>query len=88
MDNVDNFVDKLGLDQYLGVLSPGKRSISARYRGRRGKRSCGQHGYNVGICQRESKKVENLLWIMWITKAAIPASMPFCRVKTNVWIKE
>lgn len=35
MDNVDNFVDKLGVDQYLGVLDGEKRVKIARYRGKK-----------------------------------------------------
>ncbi len=56
MDNVDNFVDKLGLDQYLGVLSPGKRSISARYRGRRGKKAVDNMGITWGFVKGNRKK--------------------------------
>ena len=50
MDNVDNFVDKLGLDLYLGVFGGKKRVKIARYRGKTQNIQCGQNVYRVGIC--------------------------------------
>ncbi|MDO5146787.1 MAG: hypothetical protein Q4D60_07265 [Eubacteriales bacterium] len=41
MDNVDNFVDKNGVDQYLGVDNGKKREKFARYRGKIEKEICG-----------------------------------------------
>lgn len=50
MDNVDNFVDKLGVDQHLGVFTGRKRIKIARYRGKTQRDECGQNVYSVGIC--------------------------------------
>lgn len=67
MDNVDNFVDKLGLDLYLGVFAGKKRVKIARYRGKIKKIMCGQNVHNVGIGCKMPKNVKENLWIMWIT---------------------